>query len=1310
MVNDSQSIILGMYDDVILQKKTLIHIFNKTVENLSNKVALRFNGNFITYKELDEYSNAFARYLLQLNISKNSTIGLYLPRGFELFIAHLGILKVGATYIPFDIETPVERVESVLNQTNSKFCVSEKVVSEKIYNISIDELVLLNGNPIDYSDVNGISHIIFTSGSTGIPKGIPIKHFQIAHLIEAENKILNVNSNDLVYQGFSVSFDMWFEEVWISFLTGATLIIADNITSKSFDKLEIFLKINCVTVLHAVPSLLSFIGTDIPTLRLINSGGEACNENVIRKWSNENILLFNSYGPTETTVTATIGQLKIGNRIDVGKPLPNYSISIIDENQNPVVKGAIGEVAISGIGLSEGYYHNSRLTDKSFIKKENNLDLMYGDMIYLTGDLGFINEMGNIIIQGRKDDQVKIRGYRVELGEVESSINSCEDVLNTVVVKKQIAGIDQLIAFYESKSNDDISGILRKSIANLLPLYMIPSHFIKVESFKRLDSGKIDRKSLPDINSINFHNKIDQNFSDDAISTSVLLILTELFPGQEINFDSDFFNDLGGHSLLAAIFVSESRIRTEIFDISILDIYKIKKIGDIISFWKSKSKDNKNLHLLNYKESSNFQYYLCGVMQLVGLFVIFGLLAAQIFIPFLNYYIVASELEGIALPIIVAIVSFIITPPLIFLIILCIKRFFIGEFKEGDYSLWGYTYFKWWFYKRLISIIPSETISNTPFYNFYLRTLGCKVSDNAQLNKFEFGVAELIRIGKNVTISANVILNNAEVENGFLKIRSIIIEDNGYVGTSSVVNGSCVIGNNGSLKDLSSLKTGQNIKKNEIWEGSPAFLIGQDYIEVEDEIVSIVTKKYKFTFFVLILLMSIIVTLPLVPTIVGLHYLDENADSYSFYYLFATPIFSIIYLVLFIIEIVILTKIFNRKILVGTYSVYSETFINKWFTDQLFSLLLLVIKPIFATVYINSIYRLLGAKVGKNTEISNASNVSHHLLEIGDESFIADVAVIGENDIRNQQLIIKKTFIGNKVFIGNSAVIPQGLNLGNNKLIGVLSISPSQIKLDELETDWFGSPAVQLPKRKINLNYPENLTFNPSFFRKFTRAFIEFIRILIPQSLILCFSILFLAFGHDLVTKKSVLFSILNFPLYYISIVALPAFLVTLTLKWLIVGKYKKTELPMWTMKVWLTEAITSLYESIATPYFLEFLKGTIFLPIFLRLLGVKIGKKVFLDTTDFTEFDLVKIGDFSSLNYDSGPQTHLFEDRIMKIGPVNIGPYVTVGSGTIILYNTDIAENTRIQSLSLVMKGESVPPNSNWEGIPIQRNNLKSF
>lgn len=175
------------------------------------------------------------------------------------------------------------------------------------------------------------------------------------------------------------------------------------------------------------------------------------------------------------------------------------------------------------------------------------------------------------------------------------------------------------------------------------------------------------------------------------------------------------------------------------------------------------------------------------------------------------------------------------------------------------------------------------------------------------------------------------------------------------------------------------------------------------------------------------------------------------------------------------------------------------------------------------------------------------------------------------------------------------------------------------------------------------------------------------------------------------------------FPVYYLCYMGIPAFLLTLILKWVFIGKYTARQKPMWTWLVWRSEAITSTYEALAVPFLLEFLKGTPLLPFFLRLMGVKIGKRAWLNTTDFTEHDMITLGDDVALNDDCGPQTHLFEDRVMKIGPVKIGSRSSIGVRSIILYDSDIASDCNIDALSLVMKGETLSPSTDWIGSPVK-------
>jgi non-ribosomal peptide synthetase-like protein len=174
-------------------------------------------------------------------------------------------------------------------------------------------------------------------------------------------------------------------------------------------------------------------------------------------------------------------------------------------------------------------------------------------------------------------------------------------------------------------------------------------------------------------------------------------------------------------------------------------------------------------------------------------------------------------------------------------------------------------------------------------------------------------------------------------------------------------------------------------------------------------------------------------------------------------------------------------------------------------------------------------------------------------------------------------------------------------------------------------------------------------------------------------------------------------------PLYYLKYMGIPSFLVTLTMKWLVVFRYKAAQHPMWTWKVWRSEAITTTYESLSVPFFLDFLRGTFWLPIMLRLLGAKIGSRVWMNTTDITEYGMVSIGDDTALNEGCGPQTHLFEDRVMKVGPVKIGARSSIGTRSIILYDSEIGDDVNIEPLSLVMKGEKLQNGTKWAGSPVK-------
>ena len=1316
------SIVLGADRPDLIRNETLADMFKQSAADFADKTALIFQNESLTYAQLDSWSNNVAAYLNQKGIGRGSFIGVWWPRGLELHVIILGIVKSGAAYVPVDREIPAERVEVILQEVGASGCFSLQQL-----NVECDLLEVPARSSSKSPQIGGdlfealhsgeglegaCAYVLYTSGSTGKPKGIPISQQQICHLVRSEQSVLQIRPTDKVYQGFSVSFDMWCEETWIGYFAGATLWVADNTTSKAIDELSDTLKKEEITVLHAVPSLLAVMEDNLPLVRLVNAGGEACTPQVLAKWAKPGRLFFNSYGPTETTVTATMAELHAGDAITIGEPLPNYNLAIVDENMNLVPVGEAGELVITGPGVANGYVNLPELTKQKFVPKPGSLAAIPGQVVYRTGDIAVINKDRSVNMQGRVDDQIKLRGYRIELGEIESKLNAIAGVRSAAIaVKKDTSGQEHLVGYIVTEGLACIEeNVFRAELFRSLPSYMVPSAIVVVPEMPRMPSGKINRKALPLPASLSIERDSGAETLDmnAPVADRILAVLHKTFPNREIDPSMDFFTDLGGHSLLAAGFVSQLRRDGGLPQASLKDVYINRPISNLIDVWATRA-ETAAKPKREFNKIPAMRHIICWAAQTVALLVIYGLFAFQIFIPYLGYYYVDQETENVLYSILTSLLLFSMLPPVFTILSVATKWIVIGKMKAGDYPLWGSYYFRWWFVKTMQRLLPAQFLNGTPLYPMYLRMLGMKIAANAQISDFSFGAEDLITIGNDVSLSSQTNLNNAFVEDGLLKLRAITLGDHAYIGSSAIISGGSEVAEWAELQDLSFLQSGKKIGKAEVWQGSPAQLKEKKKAEDLPQPLAIspfTRRKFKFIFALSIVAFPFIILLPLLPTIIAINKLDNAADDYDFTYMMGAPLLALLYILLFAGETIILCRLLQRNIKPGKYSVYSMFYVRKWFADQLMSLSLIVLHPIYATVYVAGFFRSLGAKIGKDTEISTASSVTHPLLEIGDGAFVADAVTLGEADIRGQQLILAKTTIDGNSFVGNSALIPQGYHLHGNMLIGVLSTPPDKTQMAASDArDWFGSPAIPLPRRQESNPFPPELTIHPKISRKIARGLVEFIRIILPETTIICCSILFIAYGHDLVVEEPLWKIVLYFPFYYLFFMGLPTFLMTVLLKWVFIGKYKPKQRPMWSWNVWRSEAITSTYEALSIPFLLEYLQGTPWLPVIMRLLGVKTGKRIYMDTTDITEFDMVTIGDDAALNADCGPQTHLFEDRVMKVGSVKIGARCSIGSGTIILYDSELGDDTHIEALSLVMKGERLSPGTDWTGSPVKPN-----
>ena len=715
----------------LLRCEILADLFEATAARLPHQTALIAGNTQLSYAELDARANLAAHRLLEAGIGAGDMVGLWLPRGLDLLTLQLAIAKLGAAWLPFDSEVPTERIAICLDDAAAKALLidaqhgqaarAQAGIAAPIFTAQdlLAPLPATLGNtPLrrrENSSPDHTAYVIYTSGSTGKPKGIAITQRSICHFLRSENARLGVHEGDRVYQGFSVAFDMSFEEIWISYLVGATLWLAPKEISGDPEALPRALIDNHITVLHAVPTLLALFAHDVPSLRIINLGGEMCPQALVERWA-PGRQMFNTYGPTEATVSASLAQLQAGQPVTIGEALPNYGLLVIEvidpdaivAGQLPPLKilpfGETGELCITGPGVAEGYLGRPDLTAEKFLPNpwaRNDQEAR----LYRTGDLARVEQSADGTPQmqclGRADDQVKIRGFRVELGEIEAVLAEQAGVGTTAVLLRKSGAadddIDQLIAFYvPSGAAPPAVPNLRAGLATRLPAYMVPARFEALPAMPRLPSGKIDRKALK---AQTLSSAAPTEGSDDPQTPAedvLFAALAKLFPGQAIQRELDFFSDLGGHSLFAARIVSSLRQDPRFAQATVADIYSQRKVGLIAQALQAGMVDTQAPQVERpFVLHSAWRRWRCGVAQGVAIPFLVLLKMAQWLAPFFAYHFYTGEPgDSVARAIGMSVLAFVLTTLAEFVVAWAGKWLIAGRIKPGTYPLWGLTYYR----------------------------------------------------------------------------------------------------------------------------------------------------------------------------------------------------------------------------------------------------------------------------------------------------------------------------------------------------------------------------------------------------------------------------------------------------------------------------------------------------------------------------------------------------------------------------------------------------------------------------------------
>ncbi|HSV22597.1 MAG TPA: Pls/PosA family non-ribosomal peptide synthetase [Xanthobacteraceae bacterium] len=1272
---------------------------------------------------MDRLSDQIAMLLHRRGIGPGSLVALYSEKSLRLFAAMLGVLKAGAGYVPIDPRFPIARVQSIVADAEVRIVFSDGALARHLApHVSAEVLCLeeeLERNieiapplaPVAISPEDAC-YVIYTSGSTGQPKGVVIEHRNAVNFVRSLRSLYGLTEKDRVYQGFSIAFDASVEEIWGALSVGGTLVVPNGETSRSaFDAAE-FINANKITFFSTVPSFLAVLPAELPTVKLLVLGGEACPPELVTRWATPGRRMLNTYGPTEATVVATASECIAGAPVMIGNPLPGYETFVLDERLRPVNPGECGELYIGGESVARGYLNRPELTAERFISNPFAADRLLSDRLYRTFDLVRRHDGGGLQFIGRADGQIKIRGFRIELSEIEAVLMEHPAVRAAAVKLVEFGPQRELAAYVVLESH--VEGLDRESVVALLrnrvPDYMVPRYLDIIQELPALTSGKVDRDRLPAPCSILGSNNRNIVPAATALEQTVVETLEKEFQVSPISVEADFFLDLHGHSLNAARVVTALRTRLDTVQVSVRDLYTNRTARLLARHLDNLGVGSERPAITpravphpqaasDSQPRSTWFRYPCAILQLLGLLAFYGCVSAPLALTVVLVIEVCNggvEL-GTALDLATT-ASFLVWPSWLGLSI-ALKWIVIGRYKPGRYRVWGAYYFRWWLVNRFQSLSWSQMFVGTPLMSLYYRAMGAKIGKNCTIGTPICTAFDLISIGDGSSIGLDTHILGYRIEDGWLILGNVTVGSGCFVGAHCCLGLNVAMADGARLGDMSHLPDGAVIAAGQAMRGSPAEPGEVDLEHFEGRGGERRGSAFLFGLIHLGLIyaMGYLLILSMLPAVAligsGLYFAGPGLAAAAAFV--AAPISTVWYLVL----VLAVKWLVIGRIVPGIYRLHSADYLRYWFLNYLLNNTRHMALALYATLFFPKFLRLLGAKIGRSVEISTAMHIVPDLLEIGEGSFLADACVVGGHKTYLGQIELCTNKIGKRSFIGNSALVPGGTEVGDDNLIGVMSTPPAGVTRTADGTRWLGSPGFALPNTQHVSCFGAKRTFAPGYGLMFARGALETVRVFLPgivtaaNFVVFCMAIT-IAYQHAPLWAVAVSAPAVALVLSVLSILAVAL------IKVVLIDRFVPTVKPLWCSFVWLNEVVNGLYESIAAIAMAP-LMGTPFISPCLRMMGCKIGKWVFLETTLFSEFDLVEIGDYASLNLGSTIQTHLFEDRVMKADHLKIGECCTVGNMAVVLYGTEMKRGSSLGALSVLMKGEVVPESSRWIGIP---------
>ena len=1258
-------------------RRTLLDVLAATMAAHPDEAAVDAGGTVLTYRGLAEEVDAVRRRLADHGIGVGDRVGVRISSGrAELYVAILAVLSAGAAYVPVDADDPEERAELVFGEAG--VCA---VLGDGGSLTKYDAPVGTPGTPGPGDD----AWIIFTSGSTGTPKGVAVNHGAAAAFVDAEARLFladePIGPGDRVLAGLSVAFDASCEEMWLAWRHGACLVPAPRALVRTGVDLGPWLEAQRITIVSTVPTLAALWPPDaLEEVRLLIFGGEVCPSELAERVAVEGREVWNTYGPTEATVVACAAQLTGQGPVRIGLPLDGWALAVVDSAGEPVAMGDRGELVIGGVGLAR--YLDA---DKDAAKFAP-LPSLGWERAYRSGDIVRADDDGLTFV-GRADEQVKLGGRRIELGEVDAALLALPGVRGAAAAVRRTRAGNQVLVGYVVADGGLDADAAASALREQLPAALVPLLAV-VDDLPTRTSGKVDRNALPW--------PLPAASGLDPVAAGLLTPTegwlaegwTEILGVAVADRKADFFSH-GGGSLTAAQLVA--RIRTRHPQVSVNDVYRNPRLGALaarLDALTATTSERRDVTPTPRRAALAQAVLAAPMLALVGL----------------RWASVVAALSTAA----AAVIPWAPTVPwwslaLAWLVLFSPAgrigiaaggaRLLLRGVRPGRYPRGGSVHVRLWAATRLAELSGATGISGASWTTRYARALGARIGKDVDLHSAP-PVTGLLKIGRGAAVEPEVDLAGYWVDGDVVHIGGIRIGAGATVGSRSTLLPGARIGKGAEIAAGSTVRGA--VPAGQRWAGSPAVPTGKSGVRWPSTRPER-SRAWELAYGVTSTLLGLAPAVAALPALVILGTAVAGSASpgqaTGAALLVVAPA-TLAYLLAYAAVVAAGVRLLGIGMSEGFHPVHSRAGWQVWTTERLMGMARTGLFPLYSSQFTAAWLRLLGAKVGRAVEASTVIALPR-MTTIADGAFLADDTMVGTYELSGGWMHVAPSRVGKQAFLGNSGMTAPGRSVPNRGLVGVLSAAPRKAKKG---SSWLGLPP--MPLNRAVERGDTSRTFDPPRRLRIARGVVELCRV-VP---VMCSAALAVVVAGLLLTIQAAagagVAALLAGPLLLAA--GLTAAGLTTVVKWLLVGRFRAVEHPLWSSFVWRNELVDTFVEVLAAPWLVGHAGGTPVLTTWLRTMGARIGRGVWLETYWLPETDLVRLGDGATVNRGCVVQTHLFHDRIMSMAEVRIDEGATLGPNGIILPGAGIGAGTTVGPGSLVTRGDTVPAATRWLGNPI--------